>query len=206
VRGCEPYRFMSGQMVAAMYSARFPKKINSLVLAEAPIDISAGRTKIKKYAHTFPMELYEELVALGGGILKGKFMLQGFKNMHPQKQYFDKFVELYDNIHDPKYVKRFETFERWYEYTIDLPGKWYLQVIKELFKENRLFKGNFIALGRKIKLRDIIDTAKSRIVKDLAAGGHVGLFMGSKPLRENWPKITKCLRKYSNKVKKSRRK
>ena len=221
-----------GGWLAAMYSARFPKKINSLVLAGAPIDTSAGRTKIKRYAHTFPMEFYEELVALGGGVLKGKFMLQGFKNMHPQKQYFDKFVELYENIDDPKYVKRFETFERWYEHTIDLPGKWYLQVIKELFKENRLFRGNFIGLGKKLNLRDIrcpvyllagqkdditprdqvfnaekcLGTAKSKIVKDLAPGGHIGLFMGSRPLRENWPKIAIWLRKHSNKLKKSKRK
>lgn len=168
------------------------------------------------------MEFYEQLVALGGGILKGKFMLEGFKSMYPEKQYFEKFVDLYEHIDDPKYVKRFETFERWYEYTIDLPGKWYLQVIKELFKENRLFKGKFVGLGKRLDLRDIkfpvyllvgekdditpkeqvfnaekrLGTPKNRIVKDIAAGGHIGLFMGSKPLRENWPKIAKWIRKY----------
>ncbi len=212
-----------GGWLATMYAARFPKKVNTLVLAGAPIDTNAGKGDIKKYAHTFSMEFYEELVAMGGGVLKGEFMLQGFKNMHPEKQYFEKFVELYEHIDDPKYVKRFEAFEKWYEYTIDLPGKWYLQVIKELFKENRLLKGNFVGLGKRLNLRDIkcpvyllagdrdditpkeqvfnaekrLGTAKSKIVKDIAAGGHIGLFMGSKPLRENWPKIAKWMRKYS---------
>ncbi len=212
-----------GGWLSTMYAARFPKKVNTLVLAGAPIDTEAGEGEIKEYAHTFPMEFYEELVALGRGILKGEFMLEGFKSMHPEKQYFEKFVDLYEHIDDPKYVKRFETFERWYEYTIDLPGKWYLQVIKELFKENRLFKGKFVGLGRRLDLRDIkcpvyllagekdditpkeqvfnaekrLGTPKSRIVKDIAAGGHIGLFMGSKPLRENWPKIAKWIRRYS---------
>jgi poly(3-hydroxybutyrate) depolymerase len=212
-----------GGWLSAMYAARFPKKVNTLVLAGAPIDTEAGEGKIKEYAHTFSMEFYEELVALGGGILKGEFMLQGFKSMHPEKQYVEKFVDLYEHIDDPKYLKRFEEFERWYEYTIDLPGRLYLQIIKELFKENRLFKGEFIGLGRRLNLRDIkcpvyllggerdditpekqvfnaekhLGTDKSKIVKDIATGGHIGLFMGTKPLRENWLEIAKWIRTYS---------
>lgn len=42
-----------------------------------------------------------------------------------------------------------------------------------------------------------LGAAKSRIVKDIAAGGHIGLFMGSKPLRENWPRIANWIGKYS---------
>lgn len=53
------------------------------------------------------MRFYEGLVRAGDGLMKGAFMLEGFKNMHPAKQYFDKFVELYDHIDDPSYVSRF---------------------------------------------------------------------------------------------------
>ena len=80
-------------------------------------------------------------------------MLEGFKSLHPEKEYFEKYVELYEHIEDPDYVERFNHFERWYEHTISLPGRWYLQVVKELFKENRLFKGEFVALGKKIGSR-----------------------------------------------------
>jgi poly(3-hydroxyalkanoate) synthetase len=38
---------------------------------------------------------------------------------------------------------------------IDLPGRWYLQVITQIFKENRLAKGKFIGLGRQLNLHDI---------------------------------------------------
>jgi poly(3-hydroxyalkanoate) synthetase len=156
---------------------------------------------------------------MGGGLLKGAFMLRGFKNMHPDKQYFEKYVELYDNIHDPEYVHRFEMFERWYEYTIDLPGQWYLQVIRELFKENRFYHGQFVGLGRKLALRDVtspvyllageddditppeqvfnaakrLGTDKAAIVEALAPGGHIGLFMSRRTLAEQWPRIAHWL-------------
>ncbi len=210
-----------GGWLGAMFAARFPKKVNTLTLAGSPIDTYAGDGQIKEYAHNFPMSFYEELVTKGNGVLKGGFMLQGFKNMHPGKQYIEKYVELYTNLADPEYVKKFEKFESWYEYTIDLPGKFYLQVVKELFKENKLAKGEFIGVGKKLNLKDIrcplyllagekdditpveqvfnaekyVGTHKEDIQKDIADGGHIGLFMGHKPLEGNWPRITKWIKK-----------
>jgi poly(3-hydroxybutyrate) depolymerase len=212
-----------GGWLGAMYAARYPEKVNTLTLAGSPIDTDAGDGQIKKLAHTYPMSFYEELVAMGNGLLKGEYMLRGFKNMHPGKQYFEKYEELYRNIDDKEYRKKFEKFESWYEYTIDLPGSFYLQVVKELFKENRLFKGDFIGLGKKLSLKNIkcsvyllagerdditppeqvfnaehyVGTDKKEIQKDLADGGHIGLFMGHNPLEENWPKIVEWIKKYS---------
>jgi len=74
-------------------------------------------------------------VALGGGLMRGRAMLRGWKNMHPGEQYVDKYVRLYEHIDDPDYVSKTEAFSAWYENTIDLPGRWYLQAINELFKE-----------------------------------------------------------------------
>ena len=125
------------------------------MLAGAPIDTDAGNGPIKRMVHASPMSFYEELVALGGGLMKGKFMLQGWKNMHPEQHYFQDHIDLYEHIDDPVYLAKEETFESWYENPIDLPGRWYLQVIKQLFKENRLAKGTFVGLGRRLNLKDI---------------------------------------------------
>ena len=46
-------------------------------------------------------------------------------------------------------------FDSWYENPLDLPGRWYLQAIRELFKENRLAKGEFVGLGRRLNLKSI---------------------------------------------------
>lgn len=204
-----------GGWMCAMFAARFPGKVRSLVLAGAPIDTDAGNGSIKEMAHSLPMSFYEEMVAAGGGRMLGRFMLAGWKNMHPDKQYLEKYIDLYEHIEDKGYVKRTERFERWYENPIDLPGRYYLQAIEDLFKENRLAKGKFVALGSRLDLKDInvplyllageaddittkeqafdaeklVGTPHRQVVKKLAPGGHIGLFMGSHTLDNVWPEI-----------------
>src|SRR5579862_3984506 len=206
-----------GGWMSAMIAARFPDKVNSLVLAGAPIDTDAGDGPIKRMAHESQMSFYEELVELGGGLMKGKFMLQGWKNMHPEQHYIQDQIDLYEHIDDPAYLEKEETFNSWYENPIDLPGRWYLQTIKQLFKENQLAKGTFTALGRRLNLHDIkcpayllagatddittpeqvldadkyLGTPKSKIVKKTVPGGHIGLFMGAGTLKDHWPAIAR---------------
>jgi polyhydroxyalkanoate depolymerase len=204
-----------GGWVSAMVAARFPDKVNCLVLAGAPIDTDAGDGPIKRMAHETPLSFYEELVALGGGLMKGSLMLRGWKNMHPAQHYMQDQIDLYEHIDDPAYIAKEEIFDSWYENPIDLPGRWYLQVIQQIFKENRFAKGQFVGLGRKLDLRDItcptyllagagddittpeqalaaaryIGTPRDRIVSETAPGGHIGLFMGHRTLKEHWPRI-----------------
>jgi poly(3-hydroxyalkanoate) synthetase len=208
-----------GGWASAMIAARFPDKVNSLVLAGAPIDTDAGNGPIKRMVQELPTSFYEELVALGAGLMKGKFMLQGWKNMHPQQHYFQAHIDLYEHIDDPAYLAKEEAFESWYENPMDLPGRWYLQAITQLFKENRLGKGEFVGLGRKLNLRNItcpvyllagaaddittpeqvlfaakyLGTPKDRITQKIVPGGHIGLFMGARNLKENWPPIARWI-------------
>ena len=204
-----------GGWMSAMYASRFADKIRSLVLAGAPIDTDAGDGPIKRMAHQVPMSAYRHLVAAGGGRMLGEVMLAGWKNMHPGEQYLSKYIDLYEHIADKCYVARSVHFERWYENPIDLPGRYYLQAIEELFKANRFAKGEFIGLGRRLSLKDIkvplyllageaddittreqvfdtehlVGTPRSAIVRKMTPGGHIGLFMGSKTLAEAWPAI-----------------
>ena len=208
-----------GGWVSAMIASRFPDKINSLVLAGSPIDTDAGNGPIKRMAHELPISFYEDLVRLGSGLMLGKFMLQGWKNMHPEQHYIQDQIDLYEHIDDPAYLKKEEAFESWYENPIDLPGRWYLQVMSQLFKENRLAKGEFVGLGRKLNLRNItcpayllagakddittpeqildaakyLGTPKDRIIQKTVPGGHIGLFMGAHTLNEHWPLIARWI-------------
>jgi poly(3-hydroxybutyrate) depolymerase len=208
-----------GGWLSAMYAARFPGKVASLVLAGSPIDTEAGNGPIKRMAHTYTTSFYEELVALGGGLMRGRIMLQGWKGMHPEQHYFADHVELYEHIDDPNYLSKTETFKSWYENPIDLPGRFYLQAIVELFKENRLAKGKFVGLGKRLSLKtitcpayllageaddittkeqvfaaeELLGTPRDQITKALVPGGHIGLFMGNQTLKTSWPAIARWI-------------
>jgi poly(3-hydroxyalkanoate) synthetase len=208
-----------GGWLSTMIAARFPDKVNSLVLAGAPIDTDAGDGGIKKAAHRIPLSFYEELVALGGGLLRGKLMVRGWKNMHPGLRYIQDHIDLYEHIDDPAYLAKEEAFEAWYENPADLPGRWYLQAVTQLFKENRLAKGTFVGLGRTLNLRtitcplyllagasddittpeqvlgakDYVGTPPEQIVQKTAPGGHIGLFMGARTLKDEWPGIARWI-------------
>ncbi|HTR14393.1 MAG TPA: hypothetical protein VMI72_14360 [Roseiarcus sp.] len=127
------------------------------------------------------------------------------------------------HIDDPVYVAKRETFESWYENPIDLPDRWYFQAIRQLFMENRFAKGEFVGLGRRLDPRAIVcpvyllagadddittkeqvfdaerllgtpkERIKERIEKKLGPGGHIGLFIGARTLRETWPGIARWL-------------
>ncbi|MEJ2626715.1 MAG: esterase, partial [Pseudolabrys sp.] len=99
----------------------------------------------------------------------------------------------------------------------DLPGRWYLQAVQQLFKENRLAKGTFVGLGKRLSLKDItcpvyllagadddittkeqvfdaeryLGTSAAPVTKTLVPGGHIGLFMGARTLHDHWPAIAR---------------
>lgn len=141
-----------GGWLSAMFAARFPGKVASLVLAGSPIDTDAGDGPIKRLAHGLPLSTYKDMVEMGNGLMRGSFMLTGWKNMHPFEQYENKYLALYQHLDDKNYLARTVQFERWYEHAIDLPGAYYLQAIEQLFKENRFAKGQFVGLGRRLQL------------------------------------------------------
>lgn len=208
-----------GGWMSAMYAARFPGKVRALVLAGSPIDTRAGNGPLKSMVDAAPPSFYSQMVAAGAGLMRGQTMPAGWKNMHPGEQYLQKFLDLYEHVEDEKYLKRTTDFERWYENPIDLPGRYYLQAINLLFRENQLARGGFVALGRRIALRDIrcplyllageaddittkeqvfaaaelVGTPPGQIEQRLVTGGHIGLFMGTRTLAETWPPIAAWL-------------
>jgi poly(3-hydroxyalkanoate) synthetase len=212
-----------GGWMAGMFAARYPDKVATFVAAGTPLDADAGNGFIKKISKQQPISFFEDLVTMGDGLLRGKFMLAGWKGMHPEEHYFKTYFDLYEHVEDPTYLKKREEFERWYEHPLDLPGKWYLQAIRHLFKNNDFCEGNFVALGRKIGLHNItcptflmagegdditpapqvfeadkkLGSPKDKIVKKLVPGGHIGLFMGTKTLNDSWPDVSKWIKETS---------
>lgn len=211
-----------GGWQAAIYTSLYPEKIASLVIAASPIDVEAAPAAIVEYAK-MPMEFFEYLVARGNGLMDGKYILMGFKSLQADEHYVRKYKRLWDMIEkeDEDWLKRFIRFENWYENTHFLPGRFYLDAIKNIFKENRLTKpGSWVLQGRPIDLGNItcpviimagkkdhitppphvfalrkyVSTTQENIIEILTEGGHIGTLMGTESLREDWTRAAEVMK------------
>ena len=204
-----------GDWLSAIYASLFSRDLKTLVLAGAPIDFQAGEKPegmgIREWVNITPYAFYWLLVASGGGLLNGQYLLTGFKVMNYYDRYFGDYLVLLKEIRNKQFLERYRPFHDWYEYTQNLAGAFYLQIVYELFMKNLLIKGELVILGRNVNLKNIncpvylIAGSKDNITPpdqlfnickyvrgdvrmEMADSGHIGLFMGEKTLREIWEK------------------
>ena len=211
-----------GGWQASVYTSLFQDKIATLVSAASPIDVKAAPSQIIDNAQ-MPMPIFDLLVATGNGVMQGKYMLAGFKNMQPEEHYINKFSRLWKMVkaNDEEGLKRFKRFENWYEYTQNLPGRFYLDAIRNIFKANNFTKpGSFKLNGRAVDFRNItcpvilmagkkdhitpppqqfamknlVGTPAQDVIEILTDGGHIGTLMGTESLREDWTKVNEVLK------------
>jgi poly(3-hydroxybutyrate) depolymerase len=207
-----------GGWMALAYAARFPAKVRKLVLAGAPIDIAAGKSRLSELANHTPSSVFKEFVELGDGRVLGHRMLK-FWAPELGRGEIHRLLEPADAIDAAPFRRLESRFRDWYGWTVDLPGTYYLQVVAQIFKENRLATGDFVALGRRIDLsklhcplfllaaRDddivapeqifatqrLVGYGHRPIAKAIAPCGHLGLFMGRNVLATVWPDIARWL-------------
>jgi poly(3-hydroxybutyrate) depolymerase len=207
-----------GGWMALMYAARFPAKVRKLILAGAPIDIAAGKSKLSDLANNTPSSIFKEVVELGHGRVLGDRLLR-FWAPDMGRDEIHRLLQPSDTIGSKAFRRLESRFRDWYAWTVDLPGSYYLQVVEQIFKENRLATGDFDALGRRIDLsqlhcpmfllaaRDddivaseqifatehLVDHRHCTVTKAIAPCGHLGLFMGRNVLSTVWLEVARWL-------------
>jgi poly(3-hydroxybutyrate) depolymerase len=207
-----------GGWMALIYAARFPTKVRKLVLAGAPVDFAAGDSKFSDLAHNTPFAIFKQLVDLGSGRVLGAHALRFWEPNSPDREMITHALQSSDRA-DSSAVRLETRFRDWYASTLDLPGAYYLQVVEQLFKENRLASGHFVGLGRRIELREVrcplfllaaendqvvapgqifatenlVGSQQHAIQKATAPCEHLGLFMGRDVLANTWPDVARWL-------------
>jgi poly(3-hydroxyalkanoate) synthetase len=113
-------------------------------------------------------------------------------------------------------LRELETrFAAWYAWTLDMPGTYYLQVVRRLFKENQIAEGRFVALGHPVDLARVrapmfllaalddeivgpgqllvtaglVGTTKGAIETTTEPCGHLSLFLGARTIEGTWQRI-----------------
>jgi poly(3-hydroxybutyrate) depolymerase len=207
-----------GGWLATVYAALAPERINTLTIAGAPIDFHAGEPVIHEIlSHLAPggdLSFYEALVAADGGVLKGEHMLAGFILIQAGNE-IARQLELLWHLDDPDHVARYREFEDWFKYTQDIPGAFYLWIVRHLFRDNELISGELEVGGQRVDLAklnmpltllageadhitppdqvfalaEFASTPPELEHRRISTGGHLGLFMGHEALHEHWPPL-----------------
>ena len=215
-----------GGWLALVFAARFPAKVRKLVLAGAPIDIAAGDCALTRLARDTPVALFEEFVELGEGRVLGRHVQQLWDPRAEEIEAVHRVLQIPDDVASAE-ARRLEAhFLDWYKYTVDLPGTYFLQMVEQVYKENRLATGRFTALGQRIDLKNVncpiyllaardddvvapgqvfatlrlVSTARQDIQQTTAPCPHLGMFMGRATLTQVWPDIARWLAQRSNDV------
>ena len=76
-----------GGWLAVIYAALYPDTVHTLTIAGAPVDFHAGEPLIHDWMRVLSpgrdLRFYQNMVALNGGVLPGRFLLAGFMAMQP---------------------------------------------------------------------------------------------------------------------------
>lgn len=208
-----------GGWLATIYAALRPQAVTTLTIGAAPIDFQAGNASIHDWVERFgmmpdPMAVYKALVKGGHGVHRGENQITGFKMMEPAGE-AERFADLWGNIGNESYVERYLDFVAWFETPQAMPGAFYLWTVEHLFVNNELIQGTLEVGGEKVDLgritvplyllagtRDHITppeqvwalaeyagTPREHVHGRFFEAGHLGLFMGSRPLVEHWAPI-----------------
>lgn len=143
-----------GGWLALVYAARFPEKVKRLVLAGAPVDIAAAPSALAQFVAATPHAAFESLVRAGAGWVMGQHLLNAWAALLAATEIGD--VLQMPQSAEPLRLRALEArFRHWHAATVDLPGPYYLQVIRWLFQKNQIANNCFMALGRHADLREI---------------------------------------------------
>jgi poly-beta-hydroxyalkanoate depolymerase len=205
--------------MALVYAARFPGKVRKLVLAAAPVDTKAAPSVLSMLAEGTAMEIFREVVRLGDGLVIGNKVLKLWGAGAVEAEEIRQLLESEEPHGSLAFTRLEAAFRDWYAWTVDLPGRYFLETVEKLYKRNEIAAGTFEALGKPIDLKKIkaplfllaarhdelvtppqlfaverlIGTPPHEIRKLTANCRHLGLFMGKRILREMWPDIVDWL-------------
>ncbi len=207
-----------GGWLAAIYAALHPESVHTLTIAGAPIDTWRGNPQIQQWlsltSPTRTATTHQMMVGMTRGIYSGRTQLAGFKAMEPASE-FQRLAGLLGKAHDQEELVRHAKFADWFEHTQDIPGAFYLWIVKHLFARNRLAEGTLRVAGERVDLGRIhcpiymiagdrdhitppeqvwaleehVSTDPAEMTRRLASAGHLGLFMGRHALQDHWAPV-----------------
>jgi polyhydroxyalkanoate synthase len=202
-----------GALISTMYAALRPDDgLKNLVLLTAPLDFT-DKTAGGFARWTSSEAFNADRVVDAFGNVPGEMIDYGAKALKPVENFVRNFVNLWDNLDNPKVVEAWHAMNTWVRDIIPMAGGAYRQLINEFYKENRLMNGTLALRGERVDLGRLranllnviaeadhitppcqsegvmakVGSADKELFR--VKGGHIGIMAGSGAEKSTWPHI-----------------
>ena len=199
-----------GGVISLTYLSLNPDApVQNLVSIVTPVDFNEGGLLKAWTGHeAFP----RDLLAQHYGIVPTSVMGLGFKMLRPTNDLAALFG-LWSNLERKAYIPSYKAMNYWANDFVGMPGRFFTQLTRELYMQNKLLTGELRVQGRRVELRNIhhpllvVAASHDNIVPPRAAqalmyavssqdkeyvevrGGHISVFSGRQAHAVLWPKL-----------------
>jgi polyhydroxyalkanoate synthase len=216
ISGSEEFSLLGwciGAILTSLYSALRPDDgLRNLILLTAPLDFSnTNGLTFAKWVDERYFDIDKVLAAFGN--MPGEMIDYGAKALKPVENYVSNYLKLWDNLDDPRVVEAWHAMNTWVTDNVPLAGGAFRQLIVDLYRHDKLMRGELVIRGEKVDLGRIranlltviaegdhitpscqsepIMAKVSSRDKELfrVAGGHIGIMAGSGAAKLTWPHI-----------------
>jgi polyhydroxyalkanoate synthase len=206
-----------GALISTLYAALRPDDgLRNLVLLTAPLDFT-DKTASGFIRWTSDRAFNADRIVDAFGNVPGEMIDYGAKALKPVENYVGNYLNLWDNIDNPKVIESWHAMNTWVRDVIPMAGGAYRQLINDFYKENRLVQGTLLIRGEHVDLAKLTANVLTVIAETdhitppcqsegamdrigsrdkevfRVRGGHIGIMAGSGAEKTTWPHIEKWL-------------
>jgi polyhydroxyalkanoate synthase len=211
-----------GALISTLYASLRPDDgLKNLILLTAPLDFSNKQAGgFNRWTSDEAFDVDKIIDTFGN--MPGQMIDYGAKALKPVENYIGNYVNLWDNIDNPKVVDSWHAMNTWVTDNIDMAGATYRQLVNDFYKEDQLMQGTLRIRGEQVDIHNlranllnviaekdhITPPCQSEAVMDRVSstdkelfrvrGGHIGIMAGSGAEKLAWPHIDGWLGKRSD--------
>jgi polyhydroxyalkanoate synthase subunit PhaC len=216
ITGTEEFSMLGwciGAILTTIYASMLPDDgLRNLILLTAPLDFS-DKQRLTFARWTDEKHFDVEKILASFGNMPGEMIDYGAKSLKPVENYISNYLKLWDNLDNPHIVEAWHAMNTWVTDNIPLAGGAFRQLIVDLYRNDRLIKGELMIRGQRVNLSrlranlltviaegdHITPPCQSEAVLSKVAsidkeiyrvpGGHIGIMAGSGAHKRTWPHI-----------------
>jgi polyhydroxyalkanoate synthase len=227
ISGSEEFSLLGwciGAILTSIYAAlRADDGLRNLILLTAPLDFSKRQElTFARWTDERYFDVDKVLTAFGN--MPGEMIDYGAKALKPVENYIGNYVKLWDNLDDPRIVEAWHAMNTWVTDNVPLAGGAFRQLIVDLYRNDRLMRGELVIRGERVDLGrihanlltviaegdHITPACQSEAIMSKVAstdrellrvsGGHIGIMAGSGAAKYTWPHINSWLASRSDRL------